>query len=324
MDNICELKRLPNQNDLVQSFETEYVYRVFKHSTRTVLAEEALAISSLGYDTAENLINQLDNYVQYLPLQLITPLNTCTVLLRQHNHLQVIRHGRMWWEHILNFSKRDQMSFDFCRLQSGLKLSNFLGTKFENDLIWNHNNSAPDRLLASFDSEKYKKLVTETLERTQRRLLTEDEDNKLRHLSTRKPSRFDVIGYLTQSPLSGLKDLSGNISEELLKILESNKKIINKIAGAYLYLDSDDSAYTLIEFEKCQFHLATYLGLEQSDKVIIQCFDDLKQLEKNLDEHTLLCIYNVENRYDGMSPTYESRQIFSIYFHHDQCSLRSP
>jgi hypothetical protein len=198
MDNICELKRLPNCSDLLEAPDTDYVYRVFKHSTRTVLAEEALAISSLGYDTAENLINQLDTYVQYLPLQLITPLNTCTVLLRQHNHLQVIRHGRMWWEHILNFSKRDQMSFDFCRLQSSLKLNIFEGTKFQNSLIHQHNNAAGDRLLASFDRRTFDRLKSDLLRRTGKSTLSKTEIAALRLGATRAPSHTDIIAYLKQ------------------------------------------------------------------------------------------------------------------------------
>ncbi len=197
MDNICELKRLPNCSDLLEAPDTDYVYRVFKHSTRTVLAEEALAISSLGYDTAENLINQLDTYAQYLPLQSITPLNTCTILLRQHNHFQVIRHGRMWWEHILNFSKRDQMSFDFCRLQCGLKLSNLVGTKFENDLIWNHNNSGGERLLASFDLQKFDRLKAELTYRKGGVSLTSTEIAALKKAANRDPSPHKLLAYLT-------------------------------------------------------------------------------------------------------------------------------
>ena len=196
MDNICELKRLPNCSDILKAPDTDYVYRVFKHSTRTVLAEEALAISSLGYDTAENLINQLDTYVQYLPLQSITPLNTCTILLRQHNHLQVIRHGRMWWEHILNFSKRDQMSFDFCRLQSSLKLNNFEGTKFENELIYEHNNAAGGRLLASFDKNKFRQLIKRLNEGSMKLTPTPENLKVLQLLANTEPSHGEVLKYL--------------------------------------------------------------------------------------------------------------------------------
>jgi hypothetical protein len=201
MDNICELKRLPNQTDLVKSFETDYVYRVFKHSTRIVLAEEALAISSLGYDTAENLINQLDTYAQYLPLQTITPLNTCTVLLRQHNHLPVIRHGRMWWEHILNFSKRDQMSFDFCRIVTGLRLNWFEGTKFDNELICPHNNSSDNRVLASFDEREFRRLKNNLSRQRNNKLLTPEELRELKLRAHRTPSTKKLLAYLAESGL---------------------------------------------------------------------------------------------------------------------------
>ena len=75
MDDMSELKHLPNRADLLESLGEECVYRVFKHSTRTFLAEEAVAINSLSYDTAVYLINYLGIFANYPMPQAITRQN---------------------------------------------------------------------------------------------------------------------------------------------------------------------------------------------------------------------------------------------------------
>jgi len=155
MDNICKLKRLPRVSDLRSNNASNYCYKLFRHNTRNLIAEEALAIARIGYDDAHTLISQLDSYGKILPLETISPLSTCTVLLREHNHYQVVKHGINWWEHVLNFSKRDQMSFDFCRITTGLEVTYLTGNKFENDLIHPHANASNSRVLANADRSRF-------------------------------------------------------------------------------------------------------------------------------------------------------------------------
>jgi hypothetical protein len=294
MDNICELKRLPNQTDLVQSYGTDYVYRVFKHSTRTVLAEEALAISSLGYDTAENLINQLDTYAQYLPLQTITPLNTCTVLLRQHNHLQVIRHGRMWWEHILNFSKRDQMSFDFCRLKTLLILNHFAGTKFENELIHEHNNTAGSRKLANFDKYKFNWLQSFYV-KTGFTIETANEKASLN--AAIKAEDFELALYLNGSSFGNYhmprRNASDILSGALVSLVNSSSKV------TLLWRDEKHLAY----WHTSESELLTLLKIItlylQTDKISTFKYDtdlDRQSLHRSIDNQTsLVIVFNASN-----------------------------
>jgi hypothetical protein len=103
----------------------------------------------------------------------------------------------MWWEHILNFSKRDQMSFDFCRLQSGLKLNNFEGTKFENVLIHEHNNAAGGRLLASFDQRMFNRLKAERLDKGL--ALNQEAIDQIKRNATREPSSRALLEYLSKN-----------------------------------------------------------------------------------------------------------------------------
>jgi asparagine synthase (glutamine-hydrolysing) len=153
IDNTVAFKRLPHSNDLQTSHP--YLFKTFRHGTRNSLSEEADAIAMLGYDDVNILHNQLDFYSSLRPLDSITPLTTCTVMLRSHNHPKIVEFGEIWWEQILNFSKRDQMSFDFSAIHTGCEVEYFIGTTQKNDIIIWPAPSITRRVLANFDSARY-------------------------------------------------------------------------------------------------------------------------------------------------------------------------
>ncbi|WP_428508118.1 glycosyltransferase domain-containing protein [Roseateles sp.] len=159
VDNIVVFKRLPQQRDLAldapEFAAGSPVFRTFPHTTRSNPQQEAEAIIQLGYESAERICGQLDFYAGKKALAEITPLSTCTVILRQHMHPTLIRFGQTWWEQILNFCKRDQMSFDFARQWSGAQIRYFAGLKHDNDLIQNSANISPNRVHANFDAVRY-------------------------------------------------------------------------------------------------------------------------------------------------------------------------
>jgi hypothetical protein len=154
IDNTVAFKRLPTSADILLAGHA-YLFRVFRHPTRNHPGEEAGAIATLGYESIPVLCEQLDFYAKQQPIETITPLSTCTVILRSHRHPSVIRQGVIWWEQILGFSKRDQMSFDYAVRQAGCDIDYFPGFKHDNDLIlWMVDSNTP-RVAASFDSKRY-------------------------------------------------------------------------------------------------------------------------------------------------------------------------
>lgn len=153
IDNTVGFKRLPNSQDLVTS--RPYLFKSFRHATRNRLSEEADAIASLGYDEVSTLCTQLDFYASLRPLETITPLTTCTVMLRSHNHPKIVEFGELWWEEILAFSKRDQMSFDFSAIHTACDVEYFAGTTQNNDMVIWPIHSLKRRVLANFDSTRY-------------------------------------------------------------------------------------------------------------------------------------------------------------------------
>lgn len=154
IDNITQFKRLPQAADLAHD-GSPYLFKAFKHATRENPAQEAEAIVHLGYESAERICGQLDFYAKQFPLESIAPLSTCTVLLRQHGHPAVRQFGLTWWEQILNYGKRDQMSFDFALKWNRTRLQHLPGMKHDSDLIHNTANIQTGRVHANFDPVRY-------------------------------------------------------------------------------------------------------------------------------------------------------------------------
>ena len=153
VDNTVSFKRLPQASDL--DTHRPQLFRAFQHGVRHNPAEEAAAIAMLGYDDTDVICRQLDFYAALHPLNEITPLTTATVLLRQHHAEPVRRFGTLWWESILAFSKRDQLSFDFARMEAACPVDHWPGATHDNPLLdWN-GSLAPNRVRASFDNKRY-------------------------------------------------------------------------------------------------------------------------------------------------------------------------
>ena len=260
LDNICELKRYPTSQDLKPRLNSCYLYRLFKHSSRQSLVEEALAVAALGYEKGEVLIDQLNAYEKQIPLSSINPLSTCTVLLREHNHNDIKSHGILWWEHILNFSKRDQISFDYCRLTTKTHVDYFSGTKFDNDLIWNHNNASNTRILASFDREKFDWLQKR---RGHPNGAKEDNDSchsEIRALSNHNSAELELLAYLTRSPLGKFHMPRLGLTDTLQSVFTPYRGQIQTVLGLYA---KETSFLSLEEFTASTKAIALYLRAEQ-------------------------------------------------------------
>lgn len=236
IDNIVHLKRLPNSSDL--STQEQYLFRVFKHSGRNSVVDEALAICDLGYDTAEVLIRQLEHYAGYMPLSEINPLSTCTVILREHNLQPICCFGDYWWAQILAFSKRDQMSFDFCRLLTKTKVQYFGGTKFENDLVYAQENFSQLRRLANFDEKRGRWLV----ERASSGDFPGGGVGEKIDLSdagcVRFTDRLDLLFYLCGSPMGSAVSPRMRLSWQISKCLDRAYHDVSCGSGLSIFSNS--------------------------------------------------------------------------------------
>ncbi len=153
VDNTVTFRRLPRASDLITP--APHLFKAFQHATRHNPEEEAGAVACLGYDDVATVCAQMDFYAARRPLTSITPLTTATVMLRSHHHPTVKRFGVLWWESILAFSKRDQLSFDFARLESGVSIDYWPGTTDNNPFVHWHGGLGRHRVQASFDAKRY-------------------------------------------------------------------------------------------------------------------------------------------------------------------------
>jgi hypothetical protein len=153
VDNTVSFKRLPRSTDL--HTEHEFLFRAFRHGTRSTPLQEAAVLATLGYEDVPTICRQLDFYAAQRAPESITPLTTGTVLLRSHHHPQVRKFGQLWWESILAFSKRDQLSLDYARQEAGLEIDYFDGITRDNDLVHWNGSYAAHRVKANFDAKRY-------------------------------------------------------------------------------------------------------------------------------------------------------------------------
>ena len=150
IDNTVVFKRLPTRADVEGAR-----FSAFRHPWRSSPADEADIGVKSGLDEAAVVAAQVNFYATRRPLDSVHTLTAGTVLLRNHHDAAVQRFGELWWQQILLFSKRDQLSLDLCAAEAGLTVDYFPGDKTSNDLfMWP---VLPDgkRVQGSFDAERY-------------------------------------------------------------------------------------------------------------------------------------------------------------------------
>lgn len=153
IDNTVVFKRLPNHADL--GVGAGAVFRAYRHPWRSCPQDEADIVVRAGLDEAEIVAAQTRFYDGRKPLRTIPILTAGTALLRRHHDPRVKDFGELWWEQILLFSARDQISLDQCAREASCPIHYFPGDKTNSDLIVWPALSSPHRVEATFDADRY-------------------------------------------------------------------------------------------------------------------------------------------------------------------------
>lgn len=126
--------------------------QVFRHP-RNCIYDEAEAVIQLGYDRETRVREQIDFYQEAgFPKQ--NGLITGGFLLRRHNDPELVRISEQWFEHVLCFSKRDQLSFNFVAWQNEFSYGNLPGDISDNPFVTWRWREQP-RIPANFDQRYY-------------------------------------------------------------------------------------------------------------------------------------------------------------------------
>ena len=126
--------------------------QAFAHP-RNCTYEEAEAVIRLGFDAEVRVREQMDFYeAAGFPRQ--AGLITGTMLLRRHNEPDLIRLSEAWFEQILRFSRRDQLSLDFVAWRNHFTYGHLPGSIDDNLFVnWRRGDQA--RIPANFDERYY-------------------------------------------------------------------------------------------------------------------------------------------------------------------------
>jgi SAM-dependent methyltransferase len=106
----------------------------FRHPWRDCIFDEGEEVIRFGMDSERRVREQLDYYRSngFMPH---AGLVAGGVLLRRHRDPDVVRLCEEWFDHILRFSKRDQLSFNYVAWRQRFSYSHFKGDLVHNDLI---------------------------------------------------------------------------------------------------------------------------------------------------------------------------------------------
>lgn len=276
IDNTVSFKRLPNSQDLLSDFP--YILRAYRHAYRDNPADEAGVIASLGYEDTNVICSQLDFYSRIRPISSINPMCTCSMILRTHNHPDVIEFGKIWWEQILAFSKRDQLSFDFSALQANCVVDHFPGFKHDNDIIVYPNKIYTHRVQANFDPVRYiwfNRDDPEARINPKAHYLAKGNRNTTDY--NKRVTSFEYICYLVGSSLGNQISPRRGMASYIEAKISCNSQKDGSFLIIRVFGGQGDYAFSSGEVNAASIALATLLGFDK-----VQVLDvDINNIEKS-------------------------------------------
>lgn len=106
----------------------------FKHSCRNCIYDEAETIIKLEKANKDIVSNQIEKYsLENYPKK--NGLIESGVLIRKHNNVDIIRLMNAWWNEIINFSERDQLSFNYVIWKFKLKYKIINKNIYDNEYL---------------------------------------------------------------------------------------------------------------------------------------------------------------------------------------------
>jgi hypothetical protein len=119
MDNSVLLKVPPE--DILARWPLESGLTLSTHSFRETVLDEFLEVLRLGYDDQARLLEQLNHVQWHHPDLLAAKPMWSGVMLRRHHEPKVAAAMELWFQHVLRYSRRDQLSSNLAFAQSQLK-----------------------------------------------------------------------------------------------------------------------------------------------------------------------------------------------------------
>jgi|GEM_PF-679213 len=121
IDNSVVLKRDPEE--ILAAYLGDAGLSLFEHGFRATVLDEFIQVARTGLDDQARIFEQLNHYSVWHPDVLKeTPLWT-GMLMRDHRREDVRRMMAIWRDHVLRYSRRDQLSVTVAMRQAGLEVT---------------------------------------------------------------------------------------------------------------------------------------------------------------------------------------------------------
>lgn len=241
IDNTVVFKRLPTLEDIKNS-----LFKGFRHPWRTNPVDEADIVVKSRLDDASTVASQMEFYEQQRHVSNIKRLTAGTVLLRKHNDENVKNFGVLWWEQILLFSKRDQLSLDLCAQEAACPVEYFSGDKLTNDLFLWPVIAKGHRVEGSFDADYYawkNRAIPEAVLDPRQHFLKHKRDESIKF--NKKTSMFDYACMRTRSSLGRNVSPRRGVAEIIERnLIQANKPekilIVGVQSNTYASVESSE------------------------------------------------------------------------------------
>lgn len=120
IDNKSRLKRAPEEVLAACQTQSDAEFFAFRHFRRDCVYDELQTAWENGLDAWPVLKERRRTYLaEGMPFH--AGLIEGHFLLRRHNAPDLVRFGERWFEHVLRFSRRDQISFPYLAWKLGLR-----------------------------------------------------------------------------------------------------------------------------------------------------------------------------------------------------------
>ncbi|WP_267443628.1 glycosyltransferase domain-containing protein [Erwinia psidii] len=121
IDNSISLKQ--NPVDIINFFCGISDISVPLHSYRDHLYEEFIEVAKSGLDDPARIFEQMNHYQLTHSEMLQAKPYWAGIMIRNHMNSNVINMMETWYQHILRYSRRDQLSLKYAEKESGIKIN---------------------------------------------------------------------------------------------------------------------------------------------------------------------------------------------------------